>query len=315
MRNGHEGGNEQNEPLRIGMIGLDNSRVLAFAKLLNDERQPEPLKSASLVAAWQGAASADFAMSATRIDNYREALKNEHGVRMMDSLEEVAAVCDAWMLEAVDGRVHEELFARMVPYRKPIFVDKPFALDSKAAERMIRLAWEYETPFMSCSALRYMESLVVAMAETEPDAIAGADFHGPMPLEPTQPGYFWYGIHMAEMLFKAMGAGCEEVRAVRTSEHDVAIGVWRDGRIGTIRGYRSGNEAFGGKLHLSRGSSGSLSVHEGGKPFLAAMMEDVVQFFRSGRTPIDPAETLAIIRFLEAANDSIRLNQAIKLKA
>ena len=315
MNDGSAGGMEHNKPLRIGMIGLDNSRVIAFAKLLNDEQQPGHIREAKLVAAWQAEASADFPMSALRIDGYREALKNEHGVRILDGLEEVAAVCDAWMLEAVDGMVHEELFSRMVPYRKPIFVDKPFALDAKAAERMIRLAWEFETPFMSCSALRYTEALSGAMATTSPEAVAGADFHGPMPLEPTQPGYFWYGIHMAEMLFRDMGGGCEEVRAVRTSEHDVAIGVWRDGKIGTIRGYRSGNEAFGGKLYLTEGPTGSISINEGGKPFLTTMLEAIVRFFRSGRTPIDPAETLAIIRFLEAANDSVRLNQAIKLKA
>jgi hypothetical protein len=299
-------------PLRIGMIGLDNSRVVAFAKLLNDPAHPEHIPGASIVAAWPGTASADFPMSVLRLDGYLAQLRDLYGVEMLETMESVAARCDAWMLEAVDGRVHEALFERMVAYRKPIFVDKPFALDSGAAERMMRLAWEFETPFMSCSALRYADSLTGVLAAEAEGSTTGADFYGPMELEPTQPGYFWYGIHTADMLFRALGTGCIEVSASRTEEHDFVVGKWRDGRIGTIRGYRTGNEGFGGLIH---GRTGSRAVELGvsGKSYFTSLMEEVIVFFRTGLAPIDPRETLEIVRFLESANESIRQEKAIRL--
>lgn len=309
---GARSGRRSGPPLRIGMVGLDNSRVVAFAKLLNDERHPFHVEGARVTAAWPGIASRDFPMSADRLDGFVSELRDRQGVRMLDSIEELAGHCDAWMLEAVDGRTRAALFERMVPYGKPIFVDKPFALSSADAEAMTKLAADRGTPWMSCSALRYAAALTDALAAEGGGEIQGADFYGPMALEATQPGYFWYGIHTAEMLFRTLGEGCVEVRAVRTPEHDVATAVWADGRIGTIRGNRTGNERFGGVLHR-RSESRALEVRDADKPFFASLLEEVVPFLAGGRPPIKPRETLAVIRFLEAANRSLRENESVKL--
>lgn len=300
------------KPLRIGMIGLDNPRVVSFAKLLRHEGEPYSIGGAQLTAAWPGIPSQDFSLSAHRLDRYVEELRDRQGVTMLNSLEEVAEQCDAWMLEAVDGRTHAALFAQMVPYGKPIFVDKPFALNSASAEEMIRLAAAYGTPWMSCSALRYAVGLTSGLRSGKGERPSGADFYGPMGLEPTQAGYFWYGIHTAEMLFRALGSDCAEVHAVRTADHDVVTGVWRDGRIGVIRGNRTGNEAFGGALHWTS-SSQPIEIKETDKSYLASLLEEVVSFLATGQSPIDPEETLAIMHFLEAANLSLARQTSIKL--
>lgn len=296
------------KPMRVGMIGTDNSRIVHFAKYMNDESDPFHIPGAKLVAAWPGEPSADFPMSIGRIEGYTATLRDRYGVAIMESLEAVADRCDAWMLEAVDGRVREDMFARMLPYRKPIFVDKPFALSAAAAASMIRRAEAAGTRFMSCSALRYAEALTRAM---DGEAIAGADFYGPLWLEPTQGEYFWYGIHAAEMLFRALGPDCDGVRALRADDHDVVVGVWNDGRIGTIRGNRTGNETFGGSIHRAAGTT-AMQVAEADKPFLASLTKAVLAFFR-GEDGIDPRLTLAIVRFLEAANESLREGRTVRL--
>ncbi|MFD0671053.1 gfo/Idh/MocA family oxidoreductase [Cohnella sp. GCM10027633] len=297
------------KPLRIGMIGTDNSRIVHFAKYMNDESDPWHVPGARLVAAWPGEPSPDFPMSVGRIGGYTATLRDRYGVAIEESIDAVAGQCDAWMLEAVDGRVRETLFARMLPYRKPIFIDKPFALSTVAAASMIRQAKALGTSFMSCSALRYADALTRALSEG--DEISGADFYGPLLLEPTQEEYFWYGIHAAEMLFRALGPDCDSVRALRTDDHDVVVGVWNDGRIGTIRGNRTGNETFGGALHRTKGTTG-MQVAETDKPFLASLTEAALAFFR-GEGGIDPRETLAIVRFLEAANESLREGRTVRL--
>ncbi|XID92189.1 Gfo/Idh/MocA family protein [Paenibacillaceae bacterium WGS1546] len=303
-------------PLRIGMIGLDNSRVVSFARMLNGDggsfrsfRVPE----ARLTAAWPGEPSPDFPLSFDRLDGYVRELRERCGVPMLDSIDEVARSCDAWMLEAVDGRTRAELFERMVPYRKPIFVDKPFALSSAEAEGMIRLAERYGTPWMSCSSLRYAEALTRELEAKVGERVQGADFYGPMALEPTQPGYYWYGIHTVEMLFRSLGPDCREVKAFRTSGHDIAVGTWADGRIGTVRGARTGNEQFGGTLHWSSWSR-AIEVRETDKPYLASLLEEVVAFLATGRSPISPRETLGVVRFLEAANRSLEERRSVALR-
>ncbi|MCC3374782.1 Gfo/Idh/MocA family protein [Cohnella sp. REN36] len=297
--------------LRIGMIGMDNSRIVHFARLCNDASDPHHLPGARIVAGWPGEPSPDFPMSALRVDGYVSQLRDRYGVMITGSIAEVAAQCDAWMLESVDGRVHEALFEEMLPYRKPIFVDKPFALSSAAASRMIRRAEACGTRFMSCSALRYADALTQAIREREAEPVKGADCYGPLQLEPTQPGYFWYGIHTTEMLFRALGPRCVSLRALRAEDHDVVVGVWDDGRIGTIRGNRAGNEAFGGTLHRSTDSE-AFQIAETDRPYLASLLEAALRFFGGGET-IEPMETLAIVRFLEAANESIRDGKTVRL--
>ncbi len=300
-------------PLRIGMIGLDNSRVVAFAKMLNEDGYPHQVRGARLVAAWPGNPSADFPMSFERLDGYVRELRERQNVLMLDSIDEVAGRCDAWMLEAVDGRTRAELFERMVPYRKPIFVDKPFALSLEEAEEMNRLSERYGTPWMSCSALRFAEALTSTLGMKAGEKPAGADFYGPMALEPTQPGYFWYGIHTAEMLFRALGHGCLEVKAFRTREHDVAVGTWADGRIGTIRGIRGGGDGFGGTVHWRSGSL-SFEIRDSDKPFLASLLEEAIAFLASGKPSVSPRETLSVVCFLEAANRSLSEGESVSLR-
>lgn len=305
-------GSEQLPPIRIGLAGLDNSRVLAFADLLHNTENPYFVAGAHITAAWPGSPSPDFAMSASRFDRFLGKLRDHYGVPMMDRLEEVDAVCDAWMLESVDGRGREALFEKLVLYGKPIFVDKPFALDSKAGARMMGAAAAAGVPVMSCSALRYAESLTRTIQDETLGEILGADVHGPMDIEPTQPGYFWYGIHMAEMLFRALGSGCIAVTALRTDTYDTAVAEWADGRIGTLRGFRTGREGFGGVLHRESGSQ-IIDASAPGTSYLAYLMQEVVTFFMTGIPPIPSSETVEIIRFLEAANESVASGERVLL--
>lgn len=300
------------EHIRIGLAGLDNSRVMAFAKLLHDTESKDHIDGAVFEAAWPGSPSPDFPMSAARYDRFLDELRDRFRVPILDSLSEVSGRVDAWMLEAVDGRERETLFRQLLAYGKPIFVDKPFSLGSEEAQRMMKLAREADVPVMSCSALRYSQPLIDSFMDDSLGGITGADFYGPMMLEPTQPGYFWYGIHTAEMLFRTLGANCVAVTAKRLGQSDIAVGEWADGRFGMIRGFRTGNEAFGGNIYRVFGTQ-VIADASAGQSFLATLLEETIHFFRTGQTPIHSYETLAIIRFLEAANESIERGARISL--
>ncbi|MHA6484900.1 Gfo/Idh/MocA family protein [Paenibacillus sp. strain BS8-2] len=302
---------EQKE-LKISIIGLDTSHVVAFTELLNDDTHAHHVQGGKIVAAYPGVASPDFDMSINRIDGFTEKIRDEFGIQLVSSLEEAAELGDAILLESVDGRVHLEQFKRIVKFGKPVFIDKPLAVQSSESEEIFKLSKEYQVPVMSCSSLRYAEALTKSLENNGREQIIGMDCYGPMALQETQPGLFWYGIHTVDMLFSALGKGCVEVRSVKTEDHDLVVGTWADGRIGTIRGNRSGNNQFGAMIHRTQGSEW-VNVASGSKPYYASLLENVMDMFQGGEPAIDPEETQEIIRFMEAANESRESGLPVRL--
>ena len=68
----------------------------------------------------------------------------------------------------------------------------------------------------------------------------GAATYGPATIEPHHPDLFWYGVHAVETLYQLMGPGCVSVSRTHTEGTDVVVGTWADGRVGVVRGVRSG---------------------------------------------------------------------------
>jgi predicted dehydrogenase len=299
-----------NEKIKIGIIGLDTSHVTAFTELLNNEENPYHVTGCIVVVAYPGG-SPDFELSYSRVAGFTEKLR-DRGVQIVQSPEEVAELSDAILLESVDGRVHLDLFKRVVPYRKPVFIDKPFTLSMREAQEIKDLANEYSVPVMSSSSLRYAEGFTQAITNSEKGDIFGVDCYGPMGMQETQPGLFWYGIHTVEMLFTVLGDQCSQVMVTTTEDHDLIVGTWADGRIGTIRGNRKDNYSFGAVLHRDNGSQ-FVDVDASAKPKYAGLLEKIIAMF-TGATPDVPLEeTKQIIRFIEAANESRLTGQIVLL--
>lgn len=298
--------------LKIGMIGLDTSHVPAFAELLNDPGHKFHVPGGRIIAAFPGG-SKDFELSYSRVEGYTTDLQTRFGVEMMATPEAVAEQCDAIFIESVDGRIHLEQFQKIAAFGKPVFIDKPFTTGIDDANKIIELSRRYRTPVMSSSSLRYAEKLQEAIQDEDNGHLIGADCYGPMNLESTQPGLFWYGIHMVEMLFTILGTGCVTVTAETNDDHDVIVGKWKDGRIGTIRGNRKGNNEFGALVHREKGTQ-FADIKSGSKPFYASMLEEVMVFFKEGKSPVPLEETLEIIKFIEAANESRSTMRSIVLE-
>ncbi|WP_068776390.1 Gfo/Idh/MocA family protein [Paenibacillus sp. FJAT-26967] len=297
--------------LRIGMIGLDTSHAVEFTKLLNDPANPYHVPGGKVVIAYPGG-SDDFELSRSRVEGFTNKLRDDFGIEIAHSPAAVAAACDAILLESADGRVHAEQFRQIAPFGKPVFIDKPFAVSSRDAADIAALAKSEGIALMSSSSLRFAEEVTRALADTSRGALLGADCYGPMALEPTQPGLFWYGIHMVEMLYAALGPGCMQVTAFTRDAHDVVVGVWADGRIGTVRGNRAGSFGFGAQIHREKGTT-AVDVAASAKPFYASLLERVMEMFAGGSAAVGLEETLEVIRFIEAANESRETGLPVRL--
>ena len=299
------------KPLRIGMAGLDTSHVPAFATLLHDSSHEFHVPGGRIVAAFPGG-SPDFDLSANRVEAFTDELRDKHGVGIVDSITALRGKCDAVMLESIDGRVHLPQFREVAEWGVPVFIDKPLTVSRDEAQEIARIAKENNVRVTSASAIRFAEKFQEALLAGGEEPVTGGDFYGPVQFVEKCPGYFWYGIHSAEMLFAAMGEGCREVLAVREDKHDMLIGRWSDGRLGTLRGNRTGNAGFGGIIHRA-GKSQSFDVSSGKKPYYASLLEKVIPFFHGEGEVVGSAEMVEVIGFLEAANRSAGTRQWVEL--
>jgi hypothetical protein len=93
--------------IKIGMIGLDTSHVIAFTELINNPTNKQHVPGGKVVAAFKGG-SPDVESSASRVEGYTQQLQQKYGVKIVPTLEELCREVDAVLLESVDGRPHLE---------------------------------------------------------------------------------------------------------------------------------------------------------------------------------------------------------------
>lgn len=222
------------------------------------------------------------------------------GVEIVESVPALIERVDAVLLETNDGRRHLEQALPVIRAGKPLFVDKPLEASLTQAIMLVEAARRHEVPVFSASSLRFLST---AQELRHSDRrVVGADAYSPALLEPHHPDLFWYGIHGVEILYTVMGPGAETVRRVHTDSTDLVVGTWPNGRVGTMRGLRAGSHDYGGTAFTAEGVE-PLGPYEGYDPLVRAITE----FFRTGEAPVDPAETLEIYGFMEAADESKRL--------
>jgi predicted dehydrogenase len=285
--------------LRIGIIGLDTSHVVAFTRSLNDPSGADFVPGGRVVAAYKGG-SPDLQASAGRIEKFTAELQDKFQVKLVDSIPALCDMVDAILLESVDGRVHLEQARQVFLKKKPVFIDKPLAASLADAREIARLAHESGTPWFSSSSLRFSPEFQQALRDAGPGKMLGAEAHGPATLEPTNPGLFWYGIHAVESLFTLMGPGCVSVTMTSNDDFDLAVGLWRDGRIGLAKGLRKGKQDYGALVYREKGIH-HLPVL---KVSYVPLVREIMQFFKTGKPPVTPEETLEIMAFIDAAERS-----------
>lgn len=287
----------QSKTIRIGLIGLDTSHAPAFTKIFNaDENQFSDLQ---VVAAYpQGSTTIESSFS--RIPKYTEEVKG-YGVEIVDSIKSLLGRVDVVLLETNDGKPHKAQAMEVIHAGKPLFVDKPIAASLTDAMEIYKKANERNVPIFSSSSLRYMKSAQQVRYDNMVGKVLAADTFSPATLEPSHPDLFWYGIHGVEILYTVMGQGCESVTRYSKENMEVVVGIWKDGRIGTFRGMREGKHEYGGTVFGSEKNL-TLGQYEG----YEALVAKIAEFFRTGKSPVDDAETIEIYAFMEAADESKR---------
>ena len=299
----------QSKELKAGIIGLDTSHSVAFTKVLNDPNAEADVAGVKVVAAYPKG-SLDIEKSTSRIPGYTDEMK-ELGIKIVDSVEALLEEVDVVFLETNDGRRHLEQAMPVFKAGKPVFIAKPIAASLSDAIALFDAAEQYNVPMFSASSLRFMESAQKVRNGETVGKVLGADAYSPAHLEETHPDLFWYGVHGVETLFTVMKAGCQQVTRTQTEDAELVVGTWEDGRIGTFRGMRNGKLGYGGTAFGEEGIA-PIGPYDGYRPLVV----QIVEFFKTGKSPIPKEETLEIFAFMQAADESKkRGGEAVTLKS
>jgi virulence factor len=281
--------------LKFGILDFDTSHAVEFTKRLNqrDIDKEQFVEGGKIVIGCPG----ESKLSPERIAGFTETMKKLE-VPLVDKPTDMIGKVDVMMIEAVDGSVHWERAKPFLEAGIPCFVDKPFACSVADARKMVELSAKKKLPLFSSSSLRFAPELVAYLAEPKHGKVLGAVSYGPASLHERNPGLFHYGIHATEVLYTLMGPGCERVTCTSDKTVDVVTGHWKDGRVATIRGTRSGAGAYGAVV-FSEKSTSPLTI--GTKFIYRELLKKIVETYTTGKPPIDIAVTVEIVAFIEAA--------------
>jgi len=281
---------------RLGIIGLDTSHVTAFTKAINN---PEKNYGCRVVAGYPGG-SPDIPISINRVKGFTKQLRDQYGVEIVDTIEELCQKVDGVLLESVDCRPHLKQVKPVIAAKKPVFIDKPMAGSLADVLEIFRLAKKNNVPCWSSSSLRFTPGVIDLEEKGQVGDVLGCDAYGPCSLEEHHPDLYWYGVHGVEMLFTVMGTGCQTVTRVRTKDYEFVVGTWQGGRIGTFRGLRKGKTGYGATIFGSKGIAQS-GKYAGYGP----LVDEIVKFFKTGKAPVPAEETIEMFAFMSAADESI----------
>ena len=286
---------EPSKPMRAGMIGLDTGHAVHFTQLLSGPAAVGELAEMKIVAAYPGG-SPDIPDSWNRVKEHTK-LVRQMNVEIVGSIDEVLKTVDYVFLETLDGRPHLAQARQVIAAQKPLFIDKPMAVSLADAMEIFRLAKESNVPCFSSSSLRFTPGLqAVREGKSKFGDVRDCVAWSPLGIEPHHPDLFWYGIHGVETLFAILGPGCKTVTRVAP---DKVVGIWRDGRKGTYLG----KDEMGATIEGAKGS-GPGPKYEDYRP----LVTEIVKFFKTGKPPVSAEETLEVLAFMEAADESKREN-------
>jgi predicted dehydrogenase len=273
---------------------------------MNDKEATDARADVRIVAGFP-AGSPDMPRSANRIENYTSQLRDEMGVEIVRSIDELLQKVDAVLLTSVDGRPHLEQIKPVFRARKPVFLDKPVAADLADVVDIYRLADDHDVPIFSSSCRRFTPGVRELCDPEKIGEVLGCDTFSQAYSARHHTELNFTGMHGVAMLYAIMGRGCEWVTHVETPHTLQVTGMWHDGRVGAWRGIRTGRQrkgGYGATIFGRKGvaATGPLPHYISYKPLVI----EIAKFFKTGIPPVEAETTIEIYAYLEAAEQSKR---------
>jgi hypothetical protein len=289
--------------IKLGILDFDTSHVTAFTTRLNHKGNDKDqwVDGAKVVIGCPG----ESRIMPERIAGYVKEME-KLGVPLVSKPTDMIGKVDGMLIESQEGGVHWERARPFLEAGIPCYIDKPFTCSVADARKIVELADKKKVPIFSASSLRYVPELTAFVADDKHGKIHGAITYGPAHLfekDPKlNPGLYHYGIHAVEILYTLMGPGCERVTCMHEKGADVVTGQWKDGRLATVRGLRSGQEGDYGCLAFCDKGAYPLALNT--RFGYRELLKRIVAMFTEKKPPLAVVEMVEVVAFIEAANKS-----------
>lgn len=281
----------------LGVIGLDTSHTIEFARLIQGEDDPKQAIQGLRIRRCMRFPSA---FQSEPDQDKRQAQLEQWGVEVTTRLDETVRDVDGILLELNDPAMHLPYVRQIADLGKPVFLDKPLAASLEQGRQIVALAAARELPLWSSSSLRFLDTL------TEARNVVGkpelGSFFGALGKAAAGSDLVWYGVHTVEMLVAAMGTGAARVRACQDNRGIVQTVQYADGRR-AVTECNQNAYFYGGRLQSKEtvrcfDACGATSLY-------INLLNQIRAFFLTGTVPVPLAETLEVQAILDAGERSL----------
>lgn len=286
--------NPVEKPIRIGIIGAENSHTVGYGKMFNTDKK---FPGVEVLYVW--GETEEFAKNAMVKGNIPNMVK--------DPLEMLGKI-DALIVDHRHAKYH---LAAATPFIKagiPTFIDKPFCYRISEGKEFLALARKTGTPVSSYSTVAYTNATldwkkqVAAMGK-----INQVIRYGTVDIESEYGGIFFYGVHLLQPVMNIFGEDIERVKVTRNGKKGSASLVFKSGLYATLifkNVYSPNWETF---VETTEGLVELKSRVTESDPEICYV--DMVEMFRTGKEPRSHESILSDVAVLEALEKSVASQQ------
>jgi predicted dehydrogenase len=277
------------KPVRIGIIGAENSHTVGFGKLFNIDKK---FPGAEVLYVW--GETEEFARNAMTQGGIPNMVK--------DPLEMLGKI-DALIVDHRHAKYHLEAATPFVKAGIPTFIDKPFCYRVSEGKEFLAMAESLGTPVTSYSSIAQSDATFDIKNQVESmDAINQVVVYGPADINSEYGGIFYYGVHSVEPLMFIFGDDIVKARITKNGQNASASLAYRNGMLATLifkslhYGWETFAETKEGIIELKS------RVEESDPP---KCNRDMVEMFRTGKEPRSHESILKCVAILEALEKSV----------
>lgn len=284
----HFNSRKQDKPIRIGIIGAENSHTIGFGKLFNIDKK---FPGVEVLYVW--GETEEFA---------RNAMMNGEIPNMVKDPNEMLGKIDALIVDHRHPKYHLEVATPFVKTGIPTFIDKPFCYRVSEGKEFLSMARKLGTPVTSFSSIAQSDATFDIKKQVESlGEINHVVRYGPADLNSEYGGVFFYGVHIVQPLMFIFGEDIKKVRITKSGENASASLAYENGMLATLifKKLHYGWETF---VETKEGIIELKSRVEEADP--SKNYVDMVDMFRTGKEPRSHQSILNCVAVLEALEKS-----------
>lgn len=213
---------------------------------------------------------------------------------VVENITDLIGKVDAVILARDDGENHLKMAKPFIEKGVPILIDKPLTDNAEDLKEFIRY-YEEGRPIMSCSSMRYADSILKLKGKLGHILTANAV---------TPKHWRTYGIHIIEGIYAMMGGGIESVQNIGCDGEEIVHLHYADGKHAILQSFKK----ISSNIHFAfYGENNSeIVTYTGAFSSFKNMLIDFVKMLKSRKPSFDWSETVEMAKIVIAGRLSLK---------